>query len=389
MIYAILIGLITAIVSFIFNTVLSELISIILNINGYFFDILYFPILGGLFLGVMNKYLIRDNRAFEVVAIEEEIENIEEHLLGLKSVLSKTFASIISLAFGFSLGKQGTIVYLGGAIGSYFGYHTKQRTEDTKTFIGCGVSGMVSGIFGMPLLGIVLVNEVIIKKRQFKRTLYITITAMITFIINHYVLEVDSFITLFRRNQMLIDLNLYQLFIFGIFSGAIALLYSTSIKKISKTFLNNKPFLTPIIAGIFITIIGIQSKWIYSMHFDSLEFLYFEEQLSILLLFILIKILITGISYNFGGYGGVFLPGIVIGAVLGKIFFLMSGYANASTSMIMAIAGVFAGFSGGPLTGIVLGFSLSGYNIALLIPLSVVSFIAYYIVKKSKMGFLY
>jgi H+/Cl- antiporter ClcA len=125
------------------------------------------------------------------------------------------------------------------------------------------------------------------------------------------------------------------------------------------------------------------------MHFDSLEFLYFEEGLSVLLTFLLIKLLITGVSYNFGGYGGVFLPGIVLGGVLGKIFFLMTGYANISTSMIIAIAGVFAGFSGGPLTGIILGFSLSGYNIALLMPLSIVSYIAYFIVKNSKMGFLY
>lgn len=389
MIYAILIGLITAIVSFIFNTILSQLIFIILNINDYFFNVIYFPILGGILLGLMNKYLIKTNRAFEVVAIEEEIENIEEHLLELRSVLLKTIASLISLASGFSLGKQGTIVYLGGSIGSYFGYHTKQTRDNIKTFIGCGVAGMVSGIFGMPLLGIILVNEVIIKERQIKRTLYIGITAVITFLINHYILEVDSFITLFRKSEMLLTLNLYQFFLLGIFSGAIALLYSTSIKKISKSFLNNKPFLTPIVAGVLITIVGMNSQWIYSMHFDSLEFLYSEEQLSFLLLFIVIKILITGISYNFGGYGGVFLPGIVIGAVLGKIFFLMTAYTNISTSMVLAIAGVFAGFSGGPLTGIILGFSLSGYNIALLIPLSIVSYISYFIVKKSKMGFLY
>ncbi|HKL42496.1 MAG TPA: chloride channel protein [Clostridia bacterium] len=389
MIYAILIGLITAIVSFVFNTVLGQLIVVILDVNNYFFNAFYFPILGGILLGLMNKYLITENRAFEVVAIEEEIEHIEEHLLEVKSVLLKTFASIISLAFGFSLGKQGTIVYLGGSIGSYFGYQRNQSTDDIKTMIGCGVSGMISGIFGMPLLGIVLVNEVIIKERQLKRTFYISVSAIVTFLFTYYVLEVDTFITLFKRSIILMDLSLHYIVILGISSGAIALLYSTSIKKITKTFLNKKPFLTPIVASILITITGIHTKWIYSMHFDSLEFLYLEEQLSVLLLFILIKLLITGISYNFGGYGGVFLPGIIIGAVLGKIFFLMSGYANASTSMILAIAGVFAGFSGGPLTGIILGFSLSGYNITLLIPLSIVSFIAYYIVKKSKMGFLY
>jgi CIC family chloride channel protein len=389
MIYAIFIGLMTAIVSFVFNTILSQLIFMIININDYFFNGLYFPIFGGVLLGLMNKYLIKNSRAFEVIAIEEEIEHIEEHLLEIKSVLLKTLASIISLAFGFSLGKQGTIVYLGGAIGSYVGYHTKQRTDDVKTFIGCGVSGMISGIFGMPLLGILLVNEVIIKERQVKRTIYITISAVITFLMNHYILKVDSFITLFSTNDVLIDLNLYQLIIFGVFSGAIALLYSASIKKITKAFLNKRPFLTPLLGSLLITVVGINTKWIYSMHFDSLEFLYLEEGLSFLLLFILIKILITGISYNFGGYGGVFLPGIIIGAVLGKIFFLMTGFANASTSMIIAIAGVFAGFSGGPLTGIVLGFSLSGYNIALLLPLSIVSYITYFIVKKSKMGFLY
>jgi CIC family chloride channel protein len=212
MIYVILIALVTSTVSFLFNTVLSQLIIIILNINDYFFNALYFPVFGGVILGLMNKYLIKKNRAFEVVAIEEEIKHIEEHLLEVKSVLLKTLASIVSLAFGFSLGKQGTIVYLGGAIGSYFGYHTNQSTEEIKTLIGCGVSGMISGIFGMPLLGIVLVNEVIIKERQLKRTLYISLTAVITFLINHFILKVDSFITLFSQNEITINLNLYLLF---------------------------------------------------------------------------------------------------------------------------------------------------------------------------------
>jgi len=376
-------------VSYIFNTVVTQLIVIILDVNNYFFNALYFPLVGGVMLGLMNKYIITTNRAFEVVAIEEEITHIEEHLLDFKSVLLKTVASIVSLVFGFSLGKQGTIVYLGGAIGSYFGYHMQQSTEDIKTLIGCGVSGMISGIFGMPLLGIVLVNEVIIKERQFKRTIYISLTAIITFLMNRHLFKTDGFISLFKENDLLLEFDLPRLIVFGIFTGSIALLYNTSIKKLPKSFLNKRPFLMPIMVGVFITSLGLKSQWLYSMHFDSLEFLFFEEQVSFLLVFIFIKILITGMSYNFGGYGGVFLPGIIIGAVLGRIFFLLSGYANGPTNMIIAIAGVFAGFSGGPFAGIVLGFSLSGYDLSLLIPISIVSFISYYIVKKSKMGFLY
>lgn len=389
MIYALIIGFITAIVSFTFNLIVNQLIFAILTLNDYFFNALYFPVLGGILLGLMNKYLITKNRAFEVVAIEAEIVNIEEHILEVKSVLLKMLASIISLCFGFSLGKQGTVVYLGGAIGSYIGYHGKKSPEEIKTMIGCGVAGMISGIFGMPILGIVFVSEVILKKRKIRRTVLISITSMVTFIISHFILKAETFITLFNKKDLILDFNLYHLLILGIFTGVIALLYTTSIKKTPKKYLKKYPLMTPIIASLIITVVGINMKWIYSMHFDSLKFLYFEEQVSFLLIFLLIKILITGVSYNFGGYGGVFLPGIVMGVVLGKIFFLLTGYGNISSSMILAIAGVFAGFSGGPITGIILGFSLSGYNFLLLLPLSIVCFIAYFIVKKSKIGFIY
>lgn len=389
MIYAVIIGFITAIVSFIFNSIINELIYIILNLNNYYFNALYFPIIGGILLGLMNKYLIIENRSFELVAIEEEIIQIEEHILEFKSVFLKMLASMISLCFGFSLGKQGTIIYLGGAIGSYFGYKMQKSSEDIKTMIGCGVSGMISGIFGMPLLGIILVNEVIIKERRLKRTILISLSSFVTFIINQYFLKTKTFITLFSKKDVILDFNLYYLLILGVFTGAIALLYSTSVKKIPKKSLEKYPLMAPIFASIVITLIGINMKWIYSMHFNSLEFLFFQDQLSYLLFFILIKIFITGLSYNFGGYGGVFLPGIVIGAILGKIFFLMTGYSNIPSSMIISIAGVFAGFSGGPITGIIFGFSLSGYNFSLLLPLSIVCFISYFIVKKSKIGFLY
>ncbi len=168
------------------------------------------------------------------------------------------------------------------------------------------------------------------------------------------------------------------------------MMYNFSVNRISDNFLKEWPFLTSLVAGIIICIIGLNMKEIYILHYDVVKSLLFSDKTIIfLLIYIFIKIILTGISYNFGGYGGVFLPGVIIGAVLGKSYFLMTGYTSMNVAILIGIAAVFTGFSGGPISGAILGFELSGYNIELIVPFLIVNYICYFIVKRSRIKFLY
>ena len=390
MIYAILIGILTAIVSFAFNFLIENLINIIMFVNISFSNVYYFPIVGGIILGLINKYIITGNRDFEISAIEEEISDINHQFLSYKSVLSKTIASIISLSFGFSLGKQGTIIYMGGAIGSFLGFGLKLPKDDIKTYIGCGVAGMISGVFGLKLLGVVLVGEVIIKKMNLRRVFLTLITVGTTHLIFSLFNSDKIFVTSFINGTETVRFDILYIILFGIIAAGITLMYNKSIKGFSKKILNRWPFITSVIAGIIVFLVGSYMNEIYTLHFQSFkELLISDNTIQFLIIFLFVKIIITGISYNFGGYGGVFLPGIMIGAVLGKTFFLITGYASLDMSIILGISAVFTGFSGGPISGVVLGYELSGYNLEMIMPLICINYICYFIIKKTNTKFLY
>jgi CIC family chloride channel protein len=389
-IYAVLIGIVTAFVSIIFNFLVENLVNVVLYINNYFFSAYYFPIFGGFILGIINKYIITDDRDFEIVAIEHEISNVNVQLLKFKNIALKTIASVISLGFGFSLGKQGTIIYLGGSIGSLFAFELDLPKEDIKTYIGCGVAGMISGVFGLPLLGIVLVNEILIERITLRRILLTGISVVTSYIIFYIYSNNEMFFTVYNNGTNMMNYDIRYIVLIGLLAGFVSILYNQSVNKISDDFLNKWPMVTPLIAGIIITLVGLNMKEIYILHFNSIEELILgDNTIMYLILYIIIKIILTGISYNFGGYGGVFLPGIIIGAVLGKSYFLATGCASMDIAIILAVAGVFTGFSGGPISGIVLGFELSGYNCEMIFPLVIVSYISYFIVKGSKVKFLY
>ncbi len=390
MFYAILIGVLTAAVSFLFNFLIENLINIIMFVNNSFSNIYYFPIVGGIILGLINKYVITGNRDFEIIAIEEEISDIDHQFLSYRSVIAKTIASIISLSFGFSLGKQGTIIYVGGAIGSFLGFGLKLPKDDIKTYIGCGVAGMISGVFGLKLLGVVLVGEVIIKKMNLRRIFLTLITVGTTHLVISLFGNDRIFVTSFINGAEAVNFNILYIILFGITAAGVTIMYNRSIIGFSKEILNRWPFITSVINGIIVFLVGSHMNEIYTLHFQSFkELLTTDNTVQFLILFLFVKIIITGISYNFGGYGGVFLPGIMVGAVLGKIFFLTTGYASLDMSIILGISAVFTGFSGGPISGAVLGYELSGYNMEMIFPLIFINYICYFIIKKTNTKFLY
>lgn len=390
MILAFLIGIITAISSFMFNFLIENLIGVILKINNIFTGYYIFPILGGLILGIINKYIITGNRAFEIVAIEEEISNIENQLLSFKEVILKVISSIISLIFGFSLGKQGTIIYIGGFIGSFFGYNYKFSKSDIKTYIGCGVAGMVSGIFGLPILGITLVYEIILSEIKLKRILLISISSFTSYFIIFELTHHRMFLNAFIIVEDNFNFNILYIILFALGISFVSILYNLAINKLGSGILDKFSFLGPLFAGMIITIFGLKMNEVYILHSESfIALIKNQDTISYLIMYLLIKVLITGISYNFGGYGGVFLPGIIIGAIFGKIYFLYFGYLNLNYMIVLGIAGIFTGFSGALFSASILGFKLSGNNMEIILPLIIINGICFYVVKKSNVDFIY
>ena len=119
-----------------------------------------------------------------------------------------------------------------------------------------------------------------------------------------------------------------------------------------------------------------------------------EETLWFLSLIFIVKLLFTAISYSTGFAGGIFLPMLVLGALIGKIFgeivnlFLATGGDFTVHFVILGMAAYFVSVVRAPLTGIILILEMTG-SFVLLFAITTVAVVSYYITELLKQEPIY
>ncbi|MCO7127248.1 ClC family H(+)/Cl(-) exchange transporter [Sporolactobacillus shoreicorticis] len=191
--------------------------------------------------------------------------------------------------------------------------------------------------------------------------------------------------------QASFPLYLYgHLILLGIILGVLGFVYQRSLlfmprmyaavaSKLPRHFHGFIPMLLVIPVGIFLPdTLGGGNQLILSVQkLPSVVWILFA-------LFVL-RFVFSMISYGSGLPGGIFLPILTLGALIGVVygtlmiqFGLMSG-VYLMNCVIFAMAGYFAGIGKAPFTAIILITEMVG-NLSHLMPLAVTSFIAYVVV---------
>lgn len=358
----------------ILSSLFANILKFITNYLKGYFEIsifIYIPILGAIILGGINKYYLKNDSGFHKIKLNFSFDFRKEFIIIL--------AGLLSIWTGFSVGMLGIIIYISKFISKYI--DQKITAIDLNLTNASLVSGIMTSYFGFPLFAIFFVIEIFIKKINFKNIFYILVVTLSSYIFSKFVFELNPFI------NYLIDLNLsfnnlIKIIIIGITLGSFSAVYVKSLFFSKDRLIFKKPFVTTILVGIFLSIISYKFPELFSIHFDTIKILKLKDySFSYILILILIKILITNLSLNFGGYGGAFLPGIIIGAITGLLFldiFKLPFYFLIG----ICIVGFYSGFSDAPISASFLGIGIFNYDFEIAIYVIIVSFISNYIREK-------
>ncbi len=244
----------------------------------------------------------------------------------------KMIASTFTISTGGSAGREGPIAHISSGVGSMIADLFKLSIEERRYALAIGIGAGVGSIFKAPLGGALLSAE-ILYRRDFEKE--ILIPAIVASIIGYTLFGyIIGFEPVFRVDYKY-DLNLLHLplfFILGVLSAGVGILY---IKSFYKTFyffkkLNIPKIFKPMIGS---GIVGIIVIFLYyttrpEIAYGALSMGYGFIQLAIdnkivlesLFALIFLKILFTSLTIGSGGSGGVFAPGLFIGAMLGGFF---------------------------------------------------------------------
>ena len=339
-----------------------------------------------------------------------------------KSVLPLSLAprqwigSTATISSGGSAGPEGPIVAIGSAIGSTFASWLDLDAGRRTTLLGCGAAAGLSAVFGAPLAGVFFVLEVILRDftaRTFTPIVIASVTAAATAqtilqspdpIFGIALIHIDQTPMLLSQTP--------QYALLGVIIGICAAGFAVGMKSAHRAFnlLRIPPLVKPLIGAALLVACGVAWTLLhqqrspittiaanagelppfYGNGYKLIESLLSEPigtETSALVLFgslallMILKAIATAFTLGSGGAGGLFAPGLVLGAILGAAYSALTVLVPAlpdvspTHGVLVGMGAFVAAGAHAPLAGAFLVYELT-HSYAILLPLLLAAVIA-------------
>ncbi len=387
--------IITGIISGIFIT-LYELLIIFVRYFIFFGDpsktistlpIWYIYALPTLAIFFVNYLVLKDNSIREY-GVNEIAESIAQNklVIKVKTLILKILSSVLSLATGFMVGTEGPSAGIGAMI-AYLIYRVYKFPKVLlKLMISLGATSGIAAIFVSPLTGIAFAVENIAYQFLKQYIGYLILAAVIAFAVSVNYLEPiifkhssgKSFDTIYIVANI-VFIPFITIFIYFYLFLKKYLLHIVD-EFIFKKMHSLRPYIFALIGGLTIgTILLIEPHAAFSGKSIVSYLINHQNNIPLIVIFVLIVLRIIGttVSIYANAVGGLFLPVMSIGALVGYGFGeLLKYYGIMVEPFYFAAIGaaVFMGVTMKlPLTAVVLAVETTyDYNIVVATGISVV-----------------
>jgi H+/Cl- antiporter ClcA len=303
----------------------------------------------------------------------------------LKVLVSKFLGGILCIGAGLSLGREGPSIQLGASVGQGYGKIFKKMKVEEKYLITGGASAGLAAAFNAPLSGTIFALEELHKSFSPLVLLSAMSAAVTADFISKMFFGLNPVLHFENLSPLSLN-NYFFLVLLGVVVGVLGVGFNfilvkflniyDKIKVLPKELRLIIPFLLAGFLGFVIPeVLGGGHDLIISLSQGNF-------MLKGLLVLFIVKFIFTMVCYGSGAPGGIFLPLLSIGALIGSIygniiiniFSLDSSFVN--NFVILAMAGYFTAIVKAPITGSILITEMTG-SFSHLLSLTIVSIIAY------------
>ena len=318
-----------------------------------------------------------------IAAIDALKDRNKSRLLSLRIAFGKIILTLLGLATGASIGREGPTVQIGASIMHAFHGRGPFRSEALrrKLILAGGAAG-IAAAFNTPLAGIMFAIEELSKKHVFNANSSVLITVIMSGLIS---LSMLGNYTYFGSSGAFLDWQsgIPAILICGA-TGGIAggifsrLLLSTSVLLPSclSTYARHRPVVFAAICGLGVALIGLcTDSMVYGTGYQATRST-LEDTTFLPWYFGIAKMTATLLSSMSGISGGIFAPSLSVGAGLGdNIAALLPSIAPHSAIILLSMAAYLAGVTRAPVTSFIIMMEMTDSH-HMLLPLMTASLVA-------------
>jgi CIC family chloride channel protein len=289
----------------------------------------------------------------------------------------KALASAVCIGSGGSVGREGPIVQIGSALGSLVGQLAHAPERRLRLLVACGAAGGISATFNAPIAGVFFALEVILRDFETQSFAVVVISSVTAAAISRAVFGSASFLHL-PAFTLASPLEFILYAVLGALAGVagvafIRVLYGS--EDLADRLWRGPAWARPAAGGVLLGLLVLAVPQMYGVGYPVLSrAVEGHYVIAFVLLLLVSKILATSLTIAIGGSGGVFAPGLFMGAMLGSAFGqaahgLLPGLtAPAGAYALVGMGAVFAGAARAPITAVIIIFELTS-DYAIILPL--------------------
>lgn len=315
---------------------------------------------------------------------------LNEHQMDAKTILWKKFVGgLLAICPGLFLGREGPCIQMGACIGQIYGEHSHNQAEQ-RFLVECGVAAGLAAAFSAPLAGVIFLIEEITFDFHPKAC----ITALAATI------SADLVTILFFGVKPCLYLPLHTnlpwrtyiwLPLLGIIIGILSFGYQWTLLNLRWWYskLRFPSIYHSVVPLVLVIPIGLWNAHILGGSHDFITYVTnmsinrpWLSMLTILGTFLVVRFIFSMVSYGASVPGGIFMPILVIGALIGgmaatimihQALIPISCYLNI---IVISMAAYFGAIEEAPFTAITLLTEMVG-SVDQIFPIAILTFIAY------------
>jgi CIC family chloride channel protein len=350
------------------------------------------PLVGGILAGLVLHLAGRALKNPRPVDYMEAVL-VGDGRISFRATITNSISSLLSIASGGSIGREGPMVQLAAMLGSRLGLLARAPIPRLRLMVACGGAAGIAAAYNAPISGALFVSEIVLGStamESFGPLVVASVTASATI---HQFLGYGPVFTV-PHVEFLSNWELGFYVVLGVLLGHLAPPFLALLDFTKSRFvrLGLPSYWQLGLGGAIVGIISIFVPQVWGNGYSVVGTILRGEVIGLWLLALLVaKVLATSATVGSGAVGGVFTPTLFIGCAVGALFGqLVHMGLPTMTSVptayaLIGMGGFLSAITHAPLTSILMLFEMTlDYDIVL--PLMLTCVTAHYAAKVYRRG---